>query len=366
MLNVGIVGGGINGMSIAWQLVQAGHQATVYELNTVMSGTSSASSKLLHGGLRYLENFEFRLVKESLHERNQWLARAPHLAKPLQLMLPVYKHSRRSRLAYAAGLKLYDLLASRSNMPKSQWMTLKQVKQSHPHLSTQGLLGAFTFWDAQMDDLALGQWVASQAKGLGATVHEHTPVALIDTKGTVQLASGQAVQHDVVVNAAGPWAQQLAAKSGIALGHQLDLVRGSHLVLDVPCSQAWLLEVPIERRIFFVLPWKGQTLLGTTEVRHTLGQPVECSALERDYLLKAYEAYFPNQPYQVVGEFAGLRPLLKSAADPSQATREYAIEQNAHTITVLGGKWTTAMALANKVCQKLTQQTKQTPQPQHV
>jgi glycerol-3-phosphate dehydrogenase len=362
---VGIVGGGINGMCIAWQLAQAGHQVTVFEQNTVMSGTSSASSKLLHGGLRYLENFEFRLVKESLHERNQWLARAPHLAKPLQLMLPVYKHSRRSRMAYAAGLKLYDMLASRSNIPKSQWMTLKQVKQSHPHLSTQGLLGAFTFWDAQMDDLALGQWVASQAKGLGATVHEQTPVASIGTQGAVHLSSGQTVQHDVVVNAAGPWAQQLAAQSGIALGHQLDLVRGSHLVLDAPCTQAWLLEVPNERRIFFVLPWKGQTLLGTTEVRHTLGEPVECSDEEKDYLLKAYNTYFPNQPYQVVGEFAGLRPLLKSAADPSQATREYAIEQHASTITVLGGKWTTAMALANKVCQKLTQQTKQTPQPQH-
>jgi glycerol-3-phosphate dehydrogenase len=173
------------------------------------------------------------------------------------------------------------------------------------------------------------------------------------------------VQHDVVVNAAGPWAQQLAAQSGIALGHQLDLVRGSHLVLDVPCTQAWLLEVPNERRIFFVLPWQGQTLLGTTEVRHTLDQPVQGSVEEKDYLLKAYNAYFPNQAYQVVGHFAGLRPLLKSAADPSLATREYAIEQQGKTITVLGGKWTTAMALANKVCQKLTQKTKQTPQPQH-
>jgi glycerol-3-phosphate dehydrogenase len=358
MLNVGIVGGGINGMCIAWQLVQAGHKAFVYEKNTLMSGTSSASSKLLHGGLRYLENFEFRLVKESLRERNQWLTRAPHLVKPLQFILPVYKHSRRSRLAYAAGLKLYDLLASSSAMPKSRWVPLKQVKQTHPQLCTESLLGAFTFWDVQMDDAALGQWVAGRAISLGATVHEYTPVTSIGTNGSVQLITGQTVQHDIVVNAAGPWAQHLAAQSGIKLEHELDLVRGSHLLIDCPCSQAWMLEVPNERRIFFVLPWKQQTLLGTTEVRHGMGEPVICSSAERDYLLKAYEKYFPSQRYQVVGHFSGLRPLLKSAADPNQATREYAIEQQSHTLTVLGGKWTTAVALAGKVCQKLSQQSK--------
>lgn len=366
MLDVGIVGGGINGMCIAWQLVQAGHKVAVYEQNKVMSGTSSASSKLLHGGLRYLENLDFGMVKEALYERNQWLLRAPHLAKSMQFVIPVYKHSQRSRLVYSAGLKIYELLAGRGHMPKSQWLSSNQVKQSHPQLCTQGLLGAFSFWDAQMDDLALGQWVSDQAIDLGAAVHEHTTVVSIGRKGTVQLAAGQIVKHDVVINAAGPWAQQLAAQSNIVLDHQLDLVRGSHLVLDASCAQAWLLEVPQERRIFFVLPWKGKTLLGTTEVRHTLGQPVECSDAERKYLLQAYDMYFPHQVYKVVEQFAGLRPLLLSTSDPSKASREYAIEQQPHTMTVLGGKWTTAMALANKVCHKLYQRHKHIKQPHFV
>ena len=355
-LSIGIVGGGINGMCTAWQLVQAGHTVTVYERNTPMSGTSSASSKLLHGGLRYLENLEFRLVKEALHERNQWLQRAPHLAKPLELLLPVYKHSRRSRLAYAAGLKLYDILSASSVMPASRWLSAAQVKSQHPQPQTQGLLGAFSFWDGQMDDLALGLWVTEQAQQAGVQIKTNTAIDRLSGNGSVHLQDGSQAQHDAVVNTAGPWAEQLAQQSGIQLKHQLDLVRGSHLLLSDPCQQAWLLEVPGERRIFFVLPYKGQTLLGTTEVRHEIQEPVQCSAQERAYLLAAYKQYFPNQACQVVGSFAGLRPLIKSAANPTQATREYAIEQHQSITTILGGKWTTAMALANKVCQHINTQ----------
>lgn len=175
-LNVGIVGGGINGMATAWTLAKAGHAVTVYEQNTAMSATSQASSKLLHGGLRYLENFEFRLVKEALLERDAWLKAAPHLARPMQLLVPVYKQSRRSRWAYALGLKLYDLLASQSQMPRSQWHSREAVLAKNPSVNSDGLLGAYSFWDGQMDDLALGQWVMAQAVTAGAKVLENTQV----------------------------------------------------------------------------------------------------------------------------------------------------------------------------------------------
>lgn len=355
-LSIGIVGGGINGMCTAWQLAQAGHCVTVYERNTPMSGTSSASSKLLHGGLRYLENFEFRLVKEALHERNQWLQRAPQLAKPLELLLPVYKYGRRSRLAYAAGLKLYDMLSASSGMPASKWLSVAQVNSQHPQLNHQYLLGAFSFWDGQMDDLALGLWVTEQAHKAGVQIKTNATVERMGGNGSVYLQDGIADQHDALVNAAGPWAEQLAQQSGIQLKHQLDLVRGSHLLLSDPCQQAWFLEVPSERRIFFVLPYKGKALLGTTEMRHTPDDPVQCTAQEQAYLLAAYKQYFPSQACQVVGSFAGLRPLLKSVANPTQASREYAIEQHQTITTILGGKWTTAMALAGKICQRINTQ----------
>jgi glycerol-3-phosphate dehydrogenase len=355
-LSIGIVGGGINGMCTAWQLAKAGHAVTVYERNTPMSGTSSASSKLLHGGLRYLENFEFRLVKEALHERNQWFKRAPHLAKPLELFLPVYKQSRRSRLTYAAGIKLYDMMSTGSGLPASKWLSANQVISQQPYLKTQGLLGAYSFWDGQMDDLALGLWVAEQAREAGVQIKTSATVERLSSNGRLYLQDGSSVQHDALVNATGPWAEQLAKLSGIQLNHQLDLVRGSHLLLSHPCKQAWLLEVPHERRIFFVLPYKGQTLLGTTEVRHMPQDPVICSDQESDYLLTAYKEYFPNQTCQLVASFAGLRPLLKSAVNPTFATREYAVEQHQDLTTILGGKWTTAMALADKVCQHIHRQ----------
>lgn len=343
-------------MCTALQLAKAGHVVTVYERNSLMTATSSASSKLLHGGLRYLENFEFRLVQEALHERNQWFKRAAHLARPLKLLLPVYKFSYRSRLAYAAGLKLYDLLSTSSDIPASKWLSATEVKSKHPQLQTEGLLGAFVFWDGQMDDLALGLWVADEAQQAGVQIKTYVNVDRISGDGSVYFQDGSAAQHDAVVNAAGPWAQQLVQQSGIQLKHQLDLIRGSHLLLSDPCQQAWLLEVPRERRIFFVLPYKGQTLLGTTEVRHAIQDPVQCSAQEQDYLLAAYKHYFPSQTCQVVNSFAGLRPLLKSADNPTLATREYVIVQHQSITTVLGGKWTTAMALASKVCKHINKQ----------
>jgi glycerol-3-phosphate dehydrogenase len=173
-------------------------------------------------------------------------------------------------------------------------------------------------------------------------------VDAVDVAGGV-MVGGERVAYDLVVNVAGPWAVALLERSGIPARHRLDLVRGSHVVLAAPCVQPYLLEVPGERRVFFVLPWKGRTLVGTTEVRQRLDEPIVCSAQEEAYLLRAYQHYFPGAVPEVVDRFAGVRPLLYSAANPTRATREYAIERAGAVVTVLGGKWTTAMALARTV-----------------
>ncbi|MEY3611983.1 MAG: hypothetical protein RJB14_1705 [Pseudomonadota bacterium] len=352
-LDIGIVGAGINGMCTAWLLAQDGHKVTVYERSAPMSATSSASSKLLHGGLRYLENLEFRLVKEALQERDAWFQRAPHLAKPLQLMIPVYANSRRSRWQYAIGLGLYDRLAKSRVVPRSQWHDRQHILALNTGIQAEGLKGAYSFWDGQMDDHALGLWVTEQALAAGVQLKTNADVQHISPDGRVHMHNDTTIQHQRVVNVAGPWAEQLAQNSGTQLKHRLDLVRGSHIVLNQPCSQAWLLEVPGEKRIFFVLPWQGKTLVGTTEVRQSLSEPTECSQAEQEYLLKAYKHYFPEASYQVESNFAGLRPLIKSAANPAQATREYALEQHGLVTTVLGGKWTTSMALGRKVKEKV-------------
>lgn len=347
-LRVAVIGGGINGLASAWHLAHLGHQVTLFERDALVGATSRSSSKLLHGGLRYLENREFRLVREALHERDGWLQRVPQHAHPIRLAYPVYRGGRRPRWMIGAGMRLYDLLAGRTILPPARWEDAATLRARDPGLKAEGLRGAYLFSDGMMDDHALGLWVARQAVAAGVAVREHTPVDAVDTAGGVTVA-GQRTAYDQVVNVAGPWAVALLARSGIGCPYRLDLVRGSHVVLDRPCPQPYLLEAPGERRVFFVLPWQGRTLVGTTEVRQGLDQPIACSAEEEAYLLRAYGHYVPGAPPAVVDRFAGVRPLLFSAADPGRATREYVIHREGHLVTVLGGKWTTALALGRKV-----------------
>jgi glycerol-3-phosphate dehydrogenase len=352
-MDIGIVGGGINGLCCAWQLASQGHQVCIYERNTLMQATSRASSKLLHGGLRYLENGELRLVREALSERDRWLQQVPGLAKPLRLILPIYQQARRPRWMISLGLWAYDRLAGHSPLPRSERLSTQNVLEHNPNLNPQGLQGGYAFFDGQMDDQALGLWVARQAQARGVQIIEHTEIATVRTTGRITTTNGTNHQHDRVLNVTGPWAQQLLQCSALSSPYQLDLVRGSHLILAQACPQAFLLEVPGERRIFFVLPWQGNTLIGTTEVRQNLHEPIVCSANEKYYLLQAWQHYFPNVQTQVIDTFSGLRPLIYSAADPNKATREYAIHRDGKLINVLGGKWTTSLALAQKVTQTI-------------
>ncbi|NTU49945.1 MAG: glycerol-3-phosphate dehydrogenase/oxidase [Desulfobulbaceae bacterium] len=349
-MDIGVVGGGINGLCCAWQLAQQGHTVSLYERDAIMNATSRASSKLLHGGLRYLENGEFRLVREALRERDAWIQRVPELAKPLRLVIPVYRNARRQAWMYSAGLFLYDNLAGKSRLPKARRIHVEEIISRDPTLVKQNLLGGYEFSDGLMDDYTLGLWVAEEARKSGVAITEHCEVTSIDCEeGVLKTADGKTFRYDRVLNIAGPWAHQLLQRSGIEAPYMLDPIRGSHLVLDTPCNQAYLLEIPGERRIFFVLPWKGQTLLGTTEVRQSLDDQIVCSKEDKAYLLAAYRHYFPDRNPEVVETFSGLRPLLYSAKDPSLATREYAFHRTGNLLTVFGGKWTTAMALAEKV-----------------
>lgn len=348
-MDIGIVGGGINGLCCAWQLAKQGHRVHLYERDKLMHATSAASSKLLHGGLRYLENREFRLVREALRERDAWIRRAPHLAKPLRLVMPIYGHSRRPSWMIALGLFLYDHLAGISLLPKAKHLSAQDLLRRDPTLKREGLQGGYEFSDGQMDDQALGLWVRDQAKQAGVNIAENLAVTAITPDGLITTETGETHRHDRLINVAGPWAQHLMQQSGLDSPYQLDLVRGSHLILERPCAQGYLLEAPNDRRIFFMLPWQGNTLVGTTEVRQALAEKVECSQEEQTYLLDAFAHYFPSIQPRIVSTFAGLRPLLRSAQDPNKATREYAIHRTGNLVSVFGGKWTTAMALANKV-----------------
>lgn len=338
----------------AWELAKAGHSVELIEKSSVMSATSSASTKLLHGGMRYLEHGKFSLVRESLRERAWWLEAAPDVTQVIPILFPIFQRSPRSRWTIKLGMVLYDRLAGKFGVGKHRWVSCAELTEVMPNLKSAGLKGAYLFYDGQMDDYALGLWATEQAKSEGVTVLEHTQVDCITVDGSVEIQGNQR-QYDRVVNVAGPWAVELLKQSGLPYEYDLDLVRGSHLLLDRNIKHGMMLTAQTDGRLFFVLPYKGKTLLGTTEVRQDLSEPVVCSESETDYLITVYNDSFDDSIDQsdVLSSFAGLRPLLKSHKNPNRATREYRIEQHEKVISVFGGKWTTARALAKKITAKL-------------
>jgi glycerol-3-phosphate dehydrogenase len=297
-------------------------------------------------------------VHEALQERRWWLKKAPHLTKRLPLLYPIYQKGQRPGWQIKIGLWLYDLLSGKKGIGRHRWLTTEQTKRCSPDLKTEGLTGAYLFFDGQMDDRKLGLWVAEQAIKAGVHIHQHCPVAQITATGGVFAANSSEWQlFDKVVNVAGPWSNQLLEQSGLSVPQSLDLVRGSHLLLPPVSRYGHMLEVPGESRIVFVLPYQGNTLLGTTEVRQSLDEPIACSAAEQDYLLRLYNHYFetPCADSDLKGKFAGVRPLLGGSDSASTASREYALNWQQQVLTVSGGKWTTARALARTVVQHIQQ-----------
>lgn len=349
-MRVAVVGAGIVGACTAWALVRKGADVCLFERKQPMAETSRASSKLLHGGLRYLEGGHLRLVGKSLQARATWLQQAPHLCQPLRLLLPVYAGIGRPRWAVGLGIRLYDLLARGSGFPHGQWLTADEVAVLQPGLSRTGLKGAYAFYDAQMDDQALGNWVVQQFCAAGGTLACEHEVARIDDLDT----------YDRIVNATGPWAFELRRtqdQAGVPPAYALDWVRGSHIMLDRRCHAALLLQVPGEKRIFFVLPHQGRTLIGTTEVRQTAPDNPGPSEEEIAYLLDAHNHYL--SPYaahsDVTDSFSGVRPLIRSANDPTDATREWAFERVGKVLHIYGGKWTTAQLQGEEAATRILQ-----------
>lgn len=333
-MKIAVAGAGIVGACTAWAAAKAGHSVVLFDKDTPMAHTSQSSSKLLHGGLRYLETGQFALVKKALLARRFWLEQAPHLCRPLELLFPIYAGSGRPAWQIGIGTKLYDFLAAGSGFPRSAWLNKAEVLKRCPTLLSDGLKGAFSFYDAQMDDFALGRWVAGQCRSLGVEIAEHHKIETLDS------LSG----FDRIANATGPWAMELRRQQGGTPAYTIDWVRGSHIFTDRPLQHALMLPVPDEKRIFFVLPYQGRTLIGTTEIRQNHPETERPSEEETTYLLAAYNTYHSEKlsAADISGSFSGVRPLLKSAANPSEASREWAFERIGSVLHIYGGKWTTA------------------------
>lgn len=358
-MRVAVVGGGINGAGVAWELARRGYDVVLFDKGAFGGETSSATTKMIHGGLRYLEHFQLLLVRESLRERGWLLDHLPQLIHPIEILLPIYRDSPRSRFEIQAGLVLYDLLAGKHNIRRHRSLTPPEIVARVPLIS-EGLLGGFSYWDAQVDDAELVRTVVRSAVRDGAVVREFTRVESIRREGggwVVSTSQGDESRFDLIVNAAGPWMNELLEKNGIRAQYRLSLVRGSHLVLKHRVAAAGvLLQSVDDRRFFFVLPWKAMTLVGTTEVvqREPLDR-IEASEQEVRYLVTRFNRYFRDKITEpdIDSTFAGVRALVGRATDPSALSREYRVIRTENVINVFGGKMTTFMSLARRVAMRV-------------
>jgi glycerol-3-phosphate dehydrogenase len=365
-----IIGGGINGTGIAADAAGRGLKVLLAEMGDLASGTSSASSKLIHGGLRYLEHGELRLVRAALREREVLLAKARHLIRPLRFVLP-HVAGGRPRAVIRAGLILYDHLARRRQLPGSRALALACDPAGRP--LRPDLVHGFGYWDCWVDDARLVVANARAAAERGAAILTRAKVvaAAARTNGwdvTLATADGahRTLRARALVNAAGPWLETIAIRSGEGgpgrPSGRLRLVKGSHIVVPriAGAEDAYILQSP-DRRIVFALPFEeGFTLIGTTEVPVSDPCGAVVSAEEEAYLLAIANTYFAAGlgRADIVWRFAGVRPLLEdNAGTPSAVTRDYRLDVHCHdgapVLTVLGGKLTTYRRLAEAALARL-------------
>lgn len=357
-----IVGGGIHGCGIARDAAGRGLRVTLVEKHDLASATSSASSKLIHGGLRYLEQLEFRLVREALGEREILLRAAPHLVTPMRFVMP-YSPELRPRWVLRAGLMLYDGLARRDTLPATGRVDFTD-RVLKPHYRD-----GYAYSDCRVDDARLVVANALDASERGAEVHTRTACVDLQRRGDVWYATvvdaggGRSeLTARVVVNAAGPWVRDfLTAVAGVTAAPELKLVQGSHIVLPrlYEGDHAFILQNE-DRRVVFVCPFNGETLVGTTDVPISKA-PHRCEATAEEvaYLCDTVNRYFARQiaPAAVIWRYSGVRALADDgAAAASRVTRDYVLHfdtTGAPILSIFGGKITTYRRLAERALEKI-------------
>ncbi len=355
-----VVGGGITGAGVFHEAAALGFKVLLVDANDFSYGTSSRSSKLAHGGFRYLYNRQYHVTYESVREREALIKEAPGLVNPLPFNLPNYAAYQFPGSMICAGLVIYDLMAPKWD---HQRLSTADIMREYPYLRGDGLSGAYRYKDAVLDDSRLVLRVIKEGVLLGGTALNYARVEhlLRDAEGRVRgaaisdatgLSSRQAeVKARVVVNATGPWTDEL--RSSLGAPQRIRKLRGSHLILAkerLPVREAITLFHPRDRRAMFVIPWEGTTLIGTTDIDHDLKLDEEhiepfASQVEAAYMLEALDFLFPSleiSEADILSSFSGLRPIIDTGAStPSKESRAHQIWNEDGLITITGGKLTT-------------------------
>ncbi len=373
-LDLLVIGGGITGAGIARDAALRGFRAALVEKGDFGGGTSSASSRLIHGGLRYLETGALHLVFESSRERRRLLRLAPHLVWPLAFLFPLYRGGRVPPWKLRAGMWLYDALAAFRNVHRHRWLGPAATRRLEPGLRDRDLRGAALYYDAQTDDARLVLATIRSAAQAGALVANYAEVtSLLTPDGRVRGAivrdaltgTTRVARALVVVNATGPWSDAVRRLERPEAHPLLRLTRGAHVVVPrarLGHTHALTLTSPLDGRVMFVLPWEEVSYIGTTDVDDP-GDPdkVRCTASDVTYLLRSANAYFPTArltPADVLATWAGLRALVTgdSGQAASAVSREHVVEESpGGLLTIAGGKLTTYRAMAAELVDRVAE-----------
>jgi glycerol-3-phosphate dehydrogenase len=363
--DVVIIGGGATGLGIAVDAAARGFHTALIEARDFASGTSSRSTKLVHGGVRYLGQGNLKLVREALLERALLLANAPALVQPLKFVVPCYRPLEREVMR--VGLGVYDALAGRRGIGDTHWLSCAATIDQLPGVKARGLRGGVTYWDAQFDDARLAIALMRTAVRLGGVAINYVEADRIEKNGgrvtavvarDVHTGERFELRAKVVFNATGVWADDLRRRADDSAAPLTATSRGSHIVLPssfLPGTTGMMIPRTADGRVLFAIPWHGHLMVGTTDVAAAgaTWNP-EASDAEVEFILDTARAYLQSPPStrDVLATFAGLRPLFSPrAAEAAKATktisREHAIAiEHQNLITVIGGKWTTYRKMA--------------------
>ena len=368
-----VLGGGVTGAGIARDAALRGLRVGLVEKADLANGTSSASSKLIHGGLRYLEQYELGLVFEGTRERATLMRLAPHLARPLPFVFPVYESSRVGLLTVAAGMWAYDMLAMFRNYRRHKMLSKGRTVKAEPALLEKGLKGSALYYDCMTNDGRLTLETALDAEASGAVVATYTEATEIlrDRVGACRgLRVRDCLREDetfevsakVTVVAAGPWTDEVLQRLGGGQPQRLRPTKGSHIVLErsrLPVEHAVVLTGPSDGRVMFAIPWGTRTILGTTDTDEASSpDTIEASRADVEYLLAAARAYFPKLKAgveDVISTWSGLRPLMadQESESASDVSREHQIlSLDPGLLAIVGGKLTTYRLMAEQVVER--------------
>jgi glycerol-3-phosphate dehydrogenase len=373
--DVAVIGAGINGAGVARDAALRGLKVVVIEQNDMCSGTSAISSRLIHGGLRYLEYFEIPLVFESLRERITLRRTAAHLIDPIRICIPIYDTAKRGPLLIRLGMILYDLLSVGKTVPRHDMLSRDAAIANEPGLESKGLRGAARYYDAQVkyaERLVLENLLAARAAGADIKTYsevtriniEHGAVSGLDIIDSLT-GHEETIAARVVINAAGPWVDHVLAVSGRQSKRFIGGTKGSHIVVsafDGAPEDAYYVEAEADGRPFFIIPWNDLYLIGTTDIRYSGDlTEIRASGAEIDYLLAETNRVFPAAKLAVKDihyAYAGVRPLPRRERGPeSSITRRHIIKANRNIakglISIIGGKLTTYRHLAEQTVDRL-------------